>query len=193
MKQIKIRISLTETELQRELLRFHFSKEDLSMGKKVYSDMSKLTIYAYYENIVNTENTPDYDYVMCVTMGPEMDSLMDSYLSEEKLSLGYISHCLCMLFLEKAYQKAINSLEVQEHVSIQLHTFAGENDSLSDLSLLLSLLPGCGVHLSDQRMMIPSKSALLLLKKTQDGACTSFHNTNSCVMCKNPCQFYHTD
>ena len=193
MKQIKIKIVMNETELQKEMQALHFDNYDLKQLKLVHQALSTHTIYACYETLQRLENTDNYDYVMSVTMGADVDELLDDYTNRDELGLSYICHCLCMLFLQKAYAKAIAALEVQEKIKITSFSFAGDDNNCSDLKELLAQLPGCGIKCNDQMMLIPSKSVIMLLKGTQDTACPSIHNTNSCAFCKKPCQFYHTD
>ncbi len=178
MKKIKIHFFLTERELQKEMGRFGFTKEELPHVIFVHRRLQKnIQAEAFYELRQQYERSggcqkekdceqgaKSDDYLVCVTLGDAPDRLQEEYQKKEQLLQAYITECLSMVYLSHAYEKAFAAMEVQERAQLSSFDFWENRYPVEALSQAVEPYASLtGIRCTQEGFLRPSKSVVLLV------------------------------
>ena len=178
MKKIKIHFFLTERELQKEMGRFGFTKEELPHVLFVHRRLQKcIQAEAFYELLQQHEGlggcqkekdcgkgAKSDDYLVCVTLGDAPDHLQEEYQKKEQLLQAYITECLSMVYLSHAYEKAFAAIEVQERAPLSGFEFWENRYPVEALPQAVEpYVSLTGIRCTPEGFLRPSKSVVLLV------------------------------
>lgn len=206
MKKMQLALVITKQELKDKLQKFHYDYKDFDELWEISKEMMKnMECVAYYEDenvllkngylklgesdMLSPKTACDSGYVAVVTLGRKIDELSEAYAKKEQVSKEYMLECLAMVFLEKAYDKLIKRVCVEEHVQILGFHFWEEDYSIEQMKQLVDGMKLQEITCTSQKMLNPSKSAILLLagKSTDKITCElkekSYGMSEQCARC----------
>lgn len=190
MKKIKINVVFTEKELMQEMGRFRFQETDLDCIRKVNRSLvPMLDIRAFYDERGKA-------YIVFVTLGTGIDRLQEQFSLEEKVFEEYVTECLGMVYLSRAYEKVFAAMSVQEKKALKEFCFWEDCYGIEDLVPLLNEYSQTGIICSSEGVMSPSKSVVMLvwLCHNREKACQGAGDREKlmqgmCLLCKNKCEY----
>lgn len=190
MKKIKINVVFSEKELMREMGRFRFQETDLDCIMKVNRSLVPvLDIDAFYTR-------RGEEYLVFVTLGTGIDRLQEQFGREEKVFEEYVTECLGMVYLSRAYEKIFAAMSVQEKKILKEFCFWEERYGIEALVPLLNEYSQTGIICSSEGVMSPSKSVVMLVWMCQnkENTCQSAADREKlmqgmCRQCKNKCEY----
>lgn len=167
--------------------RFHFAAADLPRIKSIYTALLPLTeVYAYYS--INQDldelSLSHYAYGF-VTLGNGIDELSDLYLKHEQIEEAYIIDCISLVLLSKAYEEFAQIVEKETNLHLAELSFLGDKYSLDLLPQIYESLAPENIRLTDGQMLMPLKTAALILVLDTKAHSDIKKMCNSCAACKN--------
>lgn len=167
--------------------RFHFAAADLPRIKSIYTALLPLTeVYAYYS--INQDldelSLSHYAYGF-VTLGNGIDELSDLYLKHEQIEEAYIIDCISLVLLSKAYEEFAQIVQKETNLHLAELTFLGDKYSLDLLPKIYESLAPENIRLTDGQMLMPLKTAALILVLDTKAHSDIKKMCNSCAACKN--------
>ena len=167
--------------------RFHFAAADLPRIKSIYCALLPLTeVYAYYS--INQDldelSLSHYAYGF-VTLGNGIDELSDLYLKHEQIEEAYIIDCISLVLLSKAYEEFAQIVQKETNLHLAELTFLGDKYSLDLLPKIYESLAPENIRLTDGQMLMPLKTAALILVLDTKAHSDIKKMCNSCAACKN--------
>ena len=151
--------------------RFHFSPADLPYIKAIYTALLPLVeSCAYYSLDQNLDgiSLPHYAYGF-VTLGNGIDELSELYLDHEQIQEAYIVDCVSLLLL----------------LSLAELSFLGDTYSLDLLPQIYERLAPDAIGLTEGPMLLPLKTAALILHLDTNTHADLRQLCNTCSTCKN--------
>ena len=167
--------------------RFHFSPADLPYIKAIYTALLPLVeSCAYYSLDQNLDGIflPHYAYGF-VTLGNGIDELSELYLNHEQIQEAYIVDCVSLLLLSKAYAEFAHVIEDQSGLSLAELSFLGDTYSLDLLPQIYERLAPDAIGLTKGQMLLPLKTAALILHLDTNTHADLRQLCNTCSTCKN--------
>lgn len=167
--------------------RFHFSSADLPRIKSIYTALLPLTeAYAYYslDQDLNEVSLSHYAYGF-VTLGNGIDELSGLYLKHEQVEEAYIIDCLSLVLLSKAYEEFAQVVEKETNLHLAELSFLGDKYSLDLLPQIYEGLAPENIKLTDGQMLMPLKTAALILALDTRAHSDIKKMCSSCAACKN--------
>ena len=167
--------------------RFHFSPADLPYIKAIYTALLPLVeSCAYYSLDQNLDgiSLPHYAYGF-VTLGNGIDELSELYLDHEQIQEAYIVDCVSLLLLSKAYAEFAHVIEDQSGLSLAELSFLGDTYSLDLLPQIYERLAPDAIGLTEGPMLLPLKTAALILHLDTNTHADLRQLCNTCSTCKN--------
>ena len=167
--------------------RFHFSPADFPYIKAIYTALLPLVeSCAYYSLDQNLDgiSLPHYAYGF-VTLGNGIDELSELYLDHEQIQEAYIVDCVSLLLLSKAYAEFAHVIEDQSGLSLAELSFLGDTCSLDLLPQIYERLAPDAIGLTEGPMLLPLKTAALILHLDTNTHADLRQLCNTCSTCKN--------
>lgn len=167
--------------------RFHFSSADLPRIKSIYTALLPLTeAYAHYslEQDLSKISLSHYAYGL-VTLGNGIDELSELYLKHEQIEEAYIIDCLSLVLLSRAYEEFAQLVEKETNLHIAELSFLGDKYSLDLLPQIYESLAPENIRLTDGQMLMPLKTAALILVLDEKAHSDIKKMCSSCAACKN--------
>ena len=167
--------------------RFHFSPADLSYIKAIYTALLPLVeSCAYYSLNQDLDGIfhPHYAYGF-VTLGNGIDELSELYLNHEQIQEAYIVDCISLLLLSKSYEEFAHVIEDQSGLSLAELSFLGDTYSLDLLPQIYDRLAPDAIGLTDGQMLLPLKTASLILHLDTNTHANLKQLCNTCAACNN--------
>ena len=167
--------------------RFHFAAADLPRIKSIYTALLPLTeAYAFYslEQDLDEVTLSHYAYAF-VTLGDGIDELSDLYLKHEQIEEAYIIDCISLVLLSKAYEEFAQIVEKETNLYLAELSFLGDKYSLDLLPQIYERLAPDNIKLTDGQMLMPLKTAALILVLDTKAHSDIKKMCNSCAACKN--------
>ncbi len=167
--------------------RFHFASADLPRIKSIYTALLPLTeAYAYYslEQDLSDVSLSHYAYGF-VTLGNGIDELSDLYLKHEQIEEAYIIDCLSLVLLSKAYEEFAQLVEKETKLHLSELSFLGDKYSLNLLPQIYENLAPDKIRLTEGQILMPLKTASLILALDTKAHSDIKKMCNSCAACKN--------
>ncbi len=167
--------------------RFHFASADLPRIKSIYTALLPLTeAYAYYslDQDLNEVSLSHYAYGF-VTLGNGVDELSGLYLNHEQIEEAYIIDCLSLVLLSKAYEELAQVVEKETNLHLAELSFLGDKYSLDLLPQIYECLAPENIRLTDGQMLMPLKTAALILALDTRAHSDIKKMCSSCAACKN--------
>ena len=166
---------------------FHFSPADLPYIKAIYTALLPLVeSCAYYslDQDLDGISLPHYAYGF-VTLGNGIDELSELYLDHEQIQEAYIVDCASLLLLSKAYEEFAHVIEDQSSLSLAELSFLGDTYSLDLLPQIYERLTPDAIGLTEGQMLLPLKTAALILHLDTNTHADLKQLCNTCSTCKN--------
>lgn len=167
--------------------RFHFASADLPRIKSIYTALLPLTeAYAYYSlnPDLNEVTLSSYAYGF-VTLGNGVDELSELYLNHDQIEEAYIIDCLSLVLLSKAYEEFAQIVEKETNLHLAELSFLGDKYSLDLLPQIYESLAPENIKLTDGQMLMPLKTAALILALDTRAHSDIKKMCSSCAACKN--------
>ena len=141
---------------------------------------------AYYSLDQNLDgiSLPHYAYGF-VTLGNGIDELSELYLDHEQIQEAYIVDCVSLLLLSKAYAEFAHVIEDQSGLSLAELSFLGDTYSLDLLPQIYERLAPDAIGLTEGPMLLPLKTAALILHLDTNTHADLRQLCNTCSTCKN--------
>ena len=148
--------------------RFHFSPADLPYIKAIYTALLPLVeSCAYYSLDQNLDGISLSHYAYgFVTLGNGIDELSELYLDHEQIQEAYIVDCVSLLLLSKAYAEFAHVIE-------------------DLLPQIYERLAPDAIGLTEGQMLLPLKTATLILHLDTNTHADLRQLCNTCSTCKN--------
>lgn len=167
--------------------RFHFPSDMLPTIRAIYTALLPLVeanaFYSLDEDLAEVVFS-HYAYGF-VTLGTGVDELSELYLSHEQIEEAYIVDCLSLMLLSNAYEEFSRTIEEQSGLHPVELSFLGDNYSLDLLPQIYAKLAPEGIHLTDGQMLLPLKTAALVLHLDTKKSTDVHQLCNTCASCKN--------
>ena len=173
--------------------RFHFPPDDLPHIQAIYTALLPLVeSYAYYslDQDLDGVSLPHYAYGF-VTLGNGVDELSELYLNHEQIQEAYIVDCISLMLLSKAYEEFAHVIERQSRLYLAELSFLGDTYSLDLLPQIYERLAPDAIGLTEGQMLLPLKTAALILHLDTNTHADLRQLCNTCSTCKNlacPCR-----
>ena len=167
--------------------RFHFASADLPRIKSIYTALLPLTeAYAYYSlnQDLNEVTLSSYAYGF-VTLGNGVDELSELYLNHNQIEEAYIIDCLSLVLLSKAYEEFAQVVEKETNLHLAELSFLGDKYSLDLLPQIYESLAPENIKLTDGQMLMPLKTAVLILALDTRAHSDIKKMCSSCAACRN--------
>ena len=167
--------------------RFHFPPDDLPHIQAIYTALLPLVeSYAYYslDQDLDGVSLPHYAYGF-VTLGNGVDELSELYLNHEQIQEAYIVDCISLMLLSKAYEEFAHVVERQSRLYLAELSFLGDTYSLDLLPQIYERLAPDAIGLTDSQMLLPLKTAALILQLDTNTHADLRQLCNTCSTCKN--------
>ena len=167
--------------------RFHFASADLPRIKSIYTALLPLTeAYAYYSlnQDLNEVTLSSYAYGF-VTLGNGVDELSELYLNHDQIEEAYITDCLSLVLLSKAYEEFAQVVEKETNLHLAELSFLGDKYSLDLLPQIYESLTPENIKLTDGQMLMPLKTAVLILALDTRAHSDIKKMCSSCAACRN--------
>lgn len=167
--------------------RFHFASADLPRIKSIYTALLPLTeAYAYYSlnQDLNEVTLSSYAYGF-VTLGNGVDELSELYLNHNQIEEAYIIDCLSLVLLSKAYEEFAQVVEKETNLRLAELSFLGDKYSLDLLPQIYESLAPENIKLTDGQMLMPLKTAVLILALDTRAHSDIKKMCSSCAACRN--------
>lgn len=167
--------------------RFHFSPADLPYIKAIYTALLPLVeSCAYYSLDQNLDGIflPHYAYGF-VTLGNGIDELSELYLNHDQIEEAYIIDCLSLVLLSTAYEEFAQVVEKETNLHLAELSFLGDKYSLDLLPQIYESLAPENIKLTDGQMLMPLKTAALILALDTRAHSDIKKMCSSCAACKN--------
>lgn len=167
--------------------RFHFAAADLSHIQAVYTALLPLVkacaCYSLDQDLAGVALS-HYAYGF-VTLGNGVDELSELYLKHEQIEEAYIVDCISLVLLSKAYEEFAHVVERQSSLFLAELSFPGDADSLDLLPDMYARLAPDDIRLTEGQMLLPLKTAALILHLDTKTHADLKQLCNSCATCKN--------
>lgn len=167
--------------------RFHFPSDALPTIRAIYTALLPLVdanaFYSLDEDLAEVD-FPHYAYGF-VTLGTGVDELSELYLNHEQLEEAYIVDCLSLMLLSNAYEEFSHAIEEQSGLHPVELSFLGDTYSLDLLLQIYNRLAPEGIRLTDGQMLLPLKTAALILHLDTQKSTDVHSLCNTCASCKN--------
>ena len=167
--------------------RFHFSPADLPYIKAIYTALLPLVeSCAYYslDQDLDGISLPHYAYGF-VTLGNGIDELSELYLNHDQIEEAYIIDCLSLVLLSTAYEEFAQVVEKETNLHLAELSFLGDKYSLDLLPQIYESLAPENIKLTDGQMLMPLKTAALILALDTRAHSDIKKMCSSCAACKN--------
>lgn len=167
--------------------RFHFPPDDLPHIQAIYTALLPLVeSYAYYslDQDLDWVSLPHYAYGF-VTLGNGVDELSELYLNHEQIQEAYIVDCISLMLLSKAYEEFAHVVERQSRLYLAELSFLGDTYSLDLLPQIYERLAPDAIGLTEGQMLLPLKTAALILHLDTNTHADLRQLYNTCSTCKN--------
>lgn len=167
--------------------RFHFASADLPRIKSIYTALLPLTeAYAYYSlnQDLNEVTLSSYAYGF-VTLGNGVDELSELYLNHDQIEEAYIIDCLSLVLLSKAYEEFAQVVEKETNLHLAELSFLGDKYSLDLLPQIYESLTPENIKLTAGQMLMPLKTAVLILALDTRAHSDIKKMCSSCAACRN--------
>lgn len=167
--------------------RFHFASADLPRIKSIYTALLPLTeAYAYYSlnQDLNEVTLSSYAYGF-VTLGNGVDELSELYLNHDQIEEAYIIDCLSLVLLSTAYEEFAQIVEKETNLHLAELSFLGDKYSLDLLPQIYESLAPENIKLTDGQMLMPLKTAVLILALDTRAHSDIKKMCSSCAACMN--------
>ena len=167
--------------------RFHFASADLPRIKSIYTALLPLTeAYAYYSlnQDLNEVTLSSYAYGF-VTLGNGVDELSELYLNHDQIEEAYIIDCLSLVLLSTAYEEFAQVVEEETNLHLAELSCLGDEYSLDLLPQIYESLAPENIKLTDGQMLMPLKTAALILALDTRAHSDIKKLCSSCAACKN--------
>lgn len=167
--------------------RFHFASADLPRIKSIYTALLPLTeAYAYYSlnQDLNEVTLSSYAYGF-VTLGNGVDELSELYLNHDQIEEAYIIDCLSLVLLSTAYEEFAQIVEKETNLHLAELSFLGDKYSLDLLPQIYESLAPENIKLTDGQMLMPLKTAALILALDTRAHSDIKKICSSCAACRN--------
>ena len=167
--------------------RFHFSPADLPYIKAIYTALLPLVeSCAYYSLDQDLDGIflPHYAYGF-VTLGNGIDELSELYLNHDQIEEAYIIDCLSLVLLSTAYEEFAQVVEKETNLHLAELSFLGDKYSLDLLPQIYESLAPENIKLTDGQMLMPLKTAALILALDTRAHSDIKKMCSSCAACKN--------
>lgn len=167
--------------------RFHFSSGRLPHIKAVYRAMLPLVeAYAYYSLAEDLKDITFSHYAYgFVTLGKGSDELSELYLEHEQIEEAYMVDCISLVLLSKAYEEFAQAVGKQTGLYPSELSFLGDRYSMNLLPQIYASLSPDGIQITDGQMLMPLKTAVLILGLDARPHSDIHKLCNSCAACKN--------
>lgn len=167
--------------------RFHFSPKDLPHIQAIYTALVPLIdAYAYYSLNQDLDGVSLSHYAYgFVTLGNGIDELADLYLKHEQIGEAYIVDCISLILLSKAYEEFARIAEQESHLHSVRLSFLGDTYSLDLLPAIYERLTPDTIRLTNGQMLLPLKTATLILSLDEKAHTDPRQLCNTCETCKN--------
>ena len=107
------------------------------------------------------------------------------YLDHEQIQEAYIVDCVSLLLLSKAYEEFAHVIEDQSGLSLAELSFLGDTYSLDLLPQIYERLAPDAIGLTEGPMLLPLKTAALILHLDTNTHADLRQLCNTCSTCKN--------
>lgn len=167
--------------------RFHFASADLPRIKSIYTALLPLTeAYAYYslDQDLNEVSLSHYAYGF-VTLGNGVDELSELYLNHDQIEEAYIIDCLSLVLLSTAYEEFAQVVEKETNLHLAELSFLGDKYPLDLLPQIYESLAPENIKLTDGQMLMPLKTAVLILALDTRAHSDIKKMCSSCAACRN--------
>lgn len=185
--KIKLIPRLSAADWKAFCSRFHFVSADLPRIKSIYTALLPLTeAYAYYSlnQDLNEVTLSSYAYGF-VTLGNGVDELSELYLNHDQIEEAYIIDCLSLVLLSKAYEEFAQVVEKETNLHLAELSFLGDKYSLDLLPQIYESLTPENIKLTDGQMLMPLKTAVLILALDTRAHSDIKKMCSSCAACRN--------
>lgn len=184
MKQITLKVELTEAEVNRMRERYHFEKKDESRLYRMYEMLlSFIRAEAWYK-VCGSGEIDGIAYekyaVVLVTLSEFTDRLIELEGEAGNISDAYMLDCIALELLAVAYQQVADKIYEETHLWQAGYEFPGDSLPLELIPVILDKLSGVPVHLNQAGMMIPAKSVVYLTKLVEERQKSSCHICENC-------------
>lgn len=167
--------------------RFHFAAADLPHIQAIYTALLPLVkacaCYSLDQDLAGVAFS-HYAYGL-VTLGNGVDELSELYLKHEQIEEAYIVDCISLVLLSKAYEEFAHVVERQSGLFLAELSFPGDADSLDLLPDMYARLAPDAIRLTEGQMLLPLKTAALILHLDTETHADLKQLCNSCATCKN--------
>ena len=183
----KLNPGLSSSDWKEFCGRFHFSADEMPGIRAIYTALFPLIeACAYYslDQDLDGVNLAHYAYGF-VTLGNGTDELAELYLDHEQIQEAYIVDCVSLLLLSKAYEEFAHVIEDQSGLSLAELSFLGDTYSLDLLPQIYERLTPDAIGLTDSQMLLPLKTAALILHLDTNTHADLRQLCNTCSTCKN--------
>ena len=167
--------------------RFHFEAASLPHIQAIYTALLPLVdAYAYYTLEQDLEEVTFSHYAYgFVTLGKGVDELVELYLNHEQIEEAYIVDCISLVLLSKAYEDFAQVVEEQSGLYLEELSFLGDTYSLDLLPQMYARLAPDTIEITDGQMLLPLKTAALILHLNIKPQADRSNLCNTCATCKN--------
>ena len=185
--KVKLSPRLSSADWKDFCSRFHFASADLPRIKSIYTALLPLTeAYAYYSlnQDLNEVTLSSYAYGF-VTLGNGVDELSELYLNHDQIEEAYIIDCLSLVLLSTAYEEFAQVVEKETNLHLAELSFLGDKYSLDLLPQIYESLAPENIKLTDGQMLMPLKTAALILALDTRAHSDIKKMCSSCAACQN--------
>ena len=120
-----------------------------------------------------------------VTLGNGVDELSELYLNHDQIEEAYIIDCLSLVLLSTAYEEFAQVVEKETNLHLAELSFLGDKYSLDLLPQIYESLAPENIKLTDGQMLMPLKTAALILALDTRAHSDIKKLCSSCAACKN--------
>ena len=183
----KITPELSSKDWKEFCSRFHFDNDKLPLIRAnpvLWNNMQRHPPMEALRCILPGVSLAHYAYGL-VTLGNGADELSELYLNHEQLEEAYIADCLSLMLLSNAYEQFAKAVEEESSLYAIELSFLGDEYPLELLPEIFEHVSPDGIHLTGSNMLMPLKTAALIIKLDSQKQKNIKELCNTCANCKN--------
>ena len=183
----KLNPRLSSSDWKEFCERFHFPAEKVQYIQIIYTALLPLVdSYVYYSLAQDMDEISFTNYAYgIITLGNGVDELSELYLNHEQLEEAYIVDCISLMLLSKAYEEFAHLAEQETGLHLAELSFLGDTYSLDLLPQIYERLTPDAIGLTEGQMLLPLKTAALILHLDTNTHADLRQLCNTCSTCKN--------
>ncbi|MCR5195885.1 MAG: hypothetical protein K6D38_06170 [Pseudobutyrivibrio sp.] len=190
MKHKIVRISPEYSDIDDIIHRYHFSEDDRPLIKSLYQKhFSRPQVQIAYDINPEIEGIDLDDFaVAIVTLGAEIDEIINSYVAKEQILETYILDAIAVKILSRAYTTLVKDVNRFSGKTVSSLEFIGDRFPMELTEAVLDYLKPDGVSLKEGYMLSPLKTVCMILplKEGGDNASDNVEKIcNTCSKCGN--------